>query len=202
MPRRKLPLLAERSLAQLKAERIELTVEFDASRPTVSCTAGCSACCSYPMFVSILEGIHLFRYLTERGYWTPSFRRSLEDHASKTFDLAAEVWLTINLPCPLLEKNRCIAYSARPFSCRTLYARSDPKACHPHRMVGAVFVNREAITAKFREAEGKILARHRLALVGLPVSKAILIAEKIENGEADLEQFLSIVVESLREVTP
>ncbi len=201
MPR-KLPLLTERSLAQMKADRIELSKSLDAKLPFVSCKPGCSACCSYPLYVSILEGMVLYRHLTEKGLWSPSLRKKLEQHADRTFDLTAEVWFMLDLPCPLLDKGKCSAYAARPFTCRTLYARTDPKFCHPHRVVGAKYVPRDGLTAQFREAETKILARHRLSLLGMPLSRAILLGEKIVSGEIDLESFLSAAIESLNPVQP
>lgn len=198
MARRKLPVLTERSLAQMRAERIGIASALNATLPEVSCKAGCSACCSHPIYISILEGIHLFRHLTSRGHWTPSMRRRLEQHAERTFDLPAEVWLLLDLPCPLLEKGRCIAYADRPFTCHTLYATTDPKFCHPHRLPDARFVERTPATMMFRNAEARILATHRLALIGMPISKAILLAEKVISGEGDLEHFLSLAVESLQ----
>jgi Fe-S-cluster containining protein len=199
MAKRKLPLLTERSLADVKAARIETASEVDAKLPLVSCKSGCSACCSLPLYVTILEGILLYQHLTAKGWWTPSLRKKLERHATQTFDLASETWLLLNIPCPLLEKDKCIAYAARPFTCRTLYAKSSPEFCHPHRLTNARFVNREEAVDKFRAAEGKILARHKIALFGMPVSNAILIGEKVINGEGDLEHFLSLAVESMKE---
>lgn len=194
---RKLPVLTERSISQVKATRVEMAAALDAKLPLVSCRAGCSACCSYPFYISIIEGILLYRHLASKGQWTPALRKKLEKHADQTFDLAATVWLTLNLPCPLLEKDRCIGHAARPFACRSLYAMSPPEKCHPYRMIDARFVPRNEALDAFRAAEAKILARHKLALLGLPVSKALLLAEKIVHGDADLEHFLSIMAESL-----
>ncbi len=201
MPR-KLPLLTERSLSQVKADRLEVANEVVAKLPRVSCKSGCSACCSYPLYISILEGMLLYRHLTAKGHWSPALRKKLEKHSEQTFDLPAETWLMLDLPCPLLEKNKCTAYDARPFTCRTLYAVSDPKLCHPHRATDAVYLDRMRVTAKFREAESKILARHKLALLGMPVSKAILVAEKIFNGAGDLEHYFTLALESLRRTQP
>lgn len=194
---RKLPVLTERSIARVKAERIGMAQAFDAKLPIVSCKEGCSACCSYPVYISVMEGILLYRHLTAKGHWTPSFRKTLEKHAERTFDIAPTVWLTLDLPCPLLEKNKCLGYAARPFACRSLYAITDPKSCHPYRMSDAMFVNREDALSAFRDAEAKILASHKMSLLGMPISKAILLAEKIIHGDADLEQFLSLMAESL-----
>jgi Fe-S-cluster containining protein len=198
MARRKLPLLTERSLDQIKAERIELSTEFKATLTSrTSCSKGCSACCSYPVYISILEGMLLFRHLTDRGYWTPSFRKKLEIHADKTWDLAAEIWLLLDMPCPLLDKGKCLAYEARPFTCRTTYSFGDPYNCVPKRLTSGRFADKSDITARFRKVETEIFAKHKLSLLGMPISKAILLGEKVLTGDADLEHFLSIALESL-----
>jgi len=202
MAKRKLPLLAERSVAEMKAKRLEIANSLDTKLRLVSCQRGCSACCSHPRYISILEGMVLYQYLTAKGQWTPSLRAKLEEHANQTFDLAAEVWLMLNLPCPVLDKGKCLAYEARPFSCRTIYATSDPLNCHPHRLTEARFVDRQAEAERFREAERKILARHGLALFGIPISKAILLGEKIMSGEGDLEHFFALAFESTQETKP
>jgi hypothetical protein len=199
---RKLPLLVERSMAQMRAERVELATTVDAKLPKVSCKSGCAACCSYPVYVSIIEGMTLYRHLTEKGWWSPKLRKRLEAHADKTTDLAAEVWMMLDMPCPLLENRKCIAYDARPFACRTLYARTPAEYCHPHRVAQASFVDRDKATASFRQAEGKILAKHRLGLVGMPVSQAILFGEKIVTGQIDLENFAALVRQSMEEARP
>jgi hypothetical protein len=125
-------------------------------------------------------------------------RKKLEAHANKTFDLAAPIWLLLDTPCPLLDKGLCIAYEARPFTCRVLYAVGDPYNCTPRRIASARIVTRDDITTRFREDETKILARHGLSLVGLPVSRATLIGEKVASGSDDLEHFLSMALESIK----
>lgn len=199
MPRRKLPLLTERSLAEVKADRIEIAAEVDAKLPMVTCKAGCAACCKYPVYISILEGMLLYRHLTERGHWTPAFRQKLSAHDKQTYDLASEVWVLLEIPCPLLDKvNRCIGYAARPFSCRTLYAHTPAAFCEPPKMLSAKYVPREELMDKFRKVEAEILGRHKLGLIGLSISKAILLAEKIMTGEVDLEQFVRLALDNVR----
>ena len=80
-----------------------------------------------------------------------------------------------------------------------MFAVSDAHFCNPPEMMNAVFVPRETMLAKFRQAEAEILARHKLALVGLSLSKAILLAEKIMTGDADLEQFMRVALDNLAE---
>jgi Fe-S-cluster containining protein len=187
-----------RSLDQVKAKRIELITEFSSKIPRVSCTKGCAACCSYPVYISILEGMLLYQSLIEHGHWTPALRKKLGEHADQTFDLAAHIWLLLDMPCPMLDKNKCIAYDARPFTCRAFYAVGDPYNCVPRRMASGRFADKDDITTRFREVETEILARHGLSLMGLPISKAVLLGEKVITGEADLEHFLVLALESLK----
>lgn len=198
--RKHLPVLTERSLGQMKAERLDIASQIDAKLPKVSCKAGCAACCSYPLYISILEGMLLYRQLTAKGHWTPSFRKKLEAHAEQTFDLPAQVWLMLDIACPVLDKTtkKCMAYDARPFTCRSLYAMSDPQFCRPAATSDARFVNRDDATADFRLAESRILSRHKLSLLGMPLSRAILLGEKIVTGEADLEHYLALALADLR----
>jgi Fe-S-cluster containining protein len=195
--KRRLPLLTERSMAQMKASRAELSSEFDAHIPAVSCKPGCSACCSYPLYVSILEGMTIYKHLTDRGMWSPMMRKKLEAHSEKTFDLTSEVWLISGIACPLLVNDRCSVYAARPFGCRTLYAISDPEYCKPSKILDGRFLNRDSVMEKFLVAEAMILARHGLALLGIPISRAILLGEKIMTGASDLEHFLDSAMKEL-----
>lgn len=106
-----------------------------------------------------------------------------------TMSLANEVWLLANLPCPLLTpKNRCMAYDARPFNCRATLSVGDPAYCHPHRLVsGSGIVPRVEVLAAFHDVETKLLKRHGLFHLTMPISSAVLLAEKVVSGSIDLE---------------
>lgn len=188
---RKLPVFTERSLGDLQANRSEMAARHEVKirDATVMCTAGCASCCYHPVRISILEGVLLFKHLVEHGRWSPSFKTKLAEHAVTTGNLAMGIWLMSNIACPLLDgKNRCIGYEARPFNCRSTFSVGDPHYCHPHRIgEGTGIVSRVGALTEFHEKEEAILKRHGLWHLLMPISQALLLAEKILAGDVDLE---------------
>lgn len=190
MPRH-LPLLADRSVAEAQANRILAAERFETKvleEGAVSCAPGCSHCCYYPLSVTILEGISIYQWLQEHRLWTAKLRATLEQTKDQTWDLAPEVWLLSMIPCPLLSENRrCLAYEARPFLCRTMYSRSDPYYCHPHRIGAGAIINRSDEIEAVWSAEKTILKKHQLRQVLIPLSAAVLLGERISKGEVEIE---------------
>ncbi len=202
--RRKLPILVERSLGDLRSTRLEKAGAFEQETRDhlgISCSAGCASCCYHPVRISILEGILLYRYLVDRGRWTPSFRQKLLSTAGLTENLAFDVWLLSNIPCPLLDdKNRCRAYDARPFNCRAILASGDPFYCHPHRVAeGSGIVSRVAALESFHAEETALLKKHGLFHLLMVIPRAILMAERIISGELDLENVDRQFLKELRQ---
>lgn len=190
MPRH-LPLLVERSVAEAQASRILAAEQFETKvlkDGAVSCSAGCSNCCYYPLSISILEGLSIYRWLLKHHLWTTKLQMKLQETDKKTWDLSPDIWLLSKIPCPLLdEKKQCSAYEARPFLCRTMYSRGDPHYCDPHRFGMNTTIRREAEVDTIWTAEKAILRKHSLRQVLIPFSSAILLAEKIVNGEIEIE---------------
>lgn len=190
---RRLPLLVERSVGEAHASRLLEAEQYETAVFTVggvSCTAGCASCCHYPVMVSVLEGIAMYQWLQEHRLWTQVLRDRLLEHKALTWNLAPEVWLLSEIPCPLLKDNRCVAYESRPFLCRTLFSRGDPYYCHPHRLGSQLsgILNREDAVETIWKAEDRLLRRHKLRRILLPLAAAILLGEKVVLGEVDLEE--------------
>lgn len=120
---------------------------------SVTCTAGCSYCCSQPVGIQFPEVFHIAEYLSQN---TDKKERFLKKYPSwrKNIDLTSYEMLMNAvmtgkippkmagiesavknfykhdiLPCPFLENNLCEIYPARPFVCRKHYALSDPENC-------------------------------------------------------------------------
>lgn len=197
MARHKLPIFTERTIAVTKADQIQHAHAFADKLTVVSCKSGCSNCCAHALYVTLPEGILVFKHLTQRGLWTPSLRKRVEEHSQKTWDVSTVVWHLSNLPCPFLEKNLCTVYDARPFPCRVSFSSGDPQYCHPHYVNANVplIPKREALES-FYEAQKRLLKRHRLDAVLFSLSKAVLIAEKVVSGEIDFEEFLRLFMET------
>jgi Fe-S-cluster containining protein len=192
MSRRKLPILAEHSLADVLTTRIRITSEFREEiqqQDTITCTPGCSHCCYHPVHMSIFEGVLLYRHLVASGRWSPSFKAKIEEHANSTRDLSYEIWLLSLIACPLLDQktNRCTVYSARPFACRVTLSTGDPFECHPHRVLNSGIQSKTEVTRAFHARQKADFRRHDLTMIIMPLSVALLIGERIESGQFDLE---------------
>jgi Fe-S-cluster containining protein len=148
--------------------------------------------------VTIPEGILAYQTLAKKGLWTPSLRKRLEDHAERTWDLSPIVWHLSNIVCPLLEKDRCSIYEARPFACRVTFSKGDPFYCHPHQLnANAPMVPKREALEGFYAKQGRELRRHKLDVITLSLSKAILIGEKISNGEEEIENLLRMLIQEM-----
>lgn len=196
-PRRHLPLFVERSVAATEMHRTDLSAKFELKvrqevsdrGESITCTPGCASCCYHPVMISILEGISIYRYLQKKGRWTDKLKAKLKETSDLQYGTSFEVWLFSMIPCPLLDgKNRCTAYEARPFICRSYYATSDPYNCHPHRLGDKTkLVDRRDVVDEFHNRQAKALAQHNLHFLSMPIGKALLLAERICVGEIDLE---------------
>lgn len=194
---RRLPLLVEQSVSKVQALRIDLSSKFDAkvrmdalaSGTPITCQPGCAWCCHHPVTISILEGIIIYRHLLNTGQWSTRLKDKLRAVSDDQYGTSFQVWLLALIPCPLLdEDNKCRAYAARPLICRSYYATSDPHYCHPHRLGGDTsIVDREVVVEQFHMAQEKVLRSHKLQLLTMPIGSAVLFAEKVCEGEVDIE---------------
>jgi Fe-S-cluster containining protein len=191
----RLPLLVERTIAEASVARTNLVCDYDVqlrARLTeeggqLSCKQGCSNCCYHPVYLSLLEGASLYGSLVADGLWTPALKNAFKEASSKTLGLAPEVWSLSLLRCPLLDgDNLCGAYGSRPFACRVTYSIGDPKACHPHNLGPGMLPKRELLEA-VTLMEAPLLQRHGLNHVRVPLATAVLMGEKIVEGDVALE---------------
>lgn len=190
--KRHLPILVSRSVGATQAVRLDLASKFEMqtrqkmteSGSRVTCTVGCSSCCHHPIQVSIFEGILIYRWLTQNHKWTTRLKEKLKRVSDQQYGTSFEVWLLSNLPCPLLEDNKCSVYKARPLVCRAYFATSDPYYCHPHRL-GAMtqIVPREEVVDVFNAQQETELRQHKLQFMTMPIGAAVLLGAQVcEEG--------------------
>lgn len=189
----KLPLISERALANTKAHQVQASLDFDRKLPAsgVTCTKGCSNCCHMPLSVTVLEGLLLYRWLSEQGRWTSALRKRISEVRDKTLGLSTHVWLLSNIPCPLLEDNRCLGYESRPFKCRVTYSVGPSSSCHPHARLSPQAtsneVPNEVALKDFDEKVRFLLKPLGTASTRMPISEALLLGEKLASGTLELE---------------
>jgi hypothetical protein len=84
------------------------------------CCEGCTACCYLHVVASPLEVLECARFLKSHQSDEVISRIAdrIEHHISMTEGLDAAERRNLRIVCPLLEEGKCLAYSARPISCR------------------------------------------------------------------------------------
>jgi|SRR5215467_2104461 len=188
---RRLPVLAERSIAEIKALQIEADQRYHRSMVTgdvrTTCKRKCHHCCHHPFLISVAEGVLLYRWLHEHGQWT-ALRKRIEETRDKVLGLSFDVWLLSDLPCPLLRDSECSAYEARPLRCRITYSIGDPDLCRPNELGVAtpILPNADFIIG-FSQRSQAALKRAGVKSGNLmPVAEALLLGEAIGTGKLEI----------------
>lgn len=195
MSKRRLPVLVEHAISAVDAQRQDIAERFvtkvtreahDRKR-AISCSQGCDGCCHHPISISVAEGVLLYRHLQKVGVYD-DLRESLQETSDAQVGLSFRVWMLRNMACPLLDgERRCRAYAARPMVCRTAIATSDPYYCHPHRLGESTEMpDRTEPLMQFFEAQDRILKGQRISSTTVPLATAVLLAEKICEGEIEI----------------
>lgn len=191
MVKRRLTVVLEQGLAAVRLNRTRaagallLRIGLDET----TCRMGCTHCCHYPVRISILEGIVLYRALQTKNLWNSDLKHALQEHSKRTFEVAPEVWLLAGIACPLLAEGQCTAYDARPFSCRMTFSTRDPDRCRSVYFGSGTFVDHRAESAAFEHvlrlaAKG---AQSRLLQEAVPISTAILLGRHVVECGAESE---------------
>lgn len=131
---------------QIVAHSIELT---ERQGKTISCKAGCGACCKQPIPVTLLEVEHLNRVVKRMPEQKQKRVRATFSHHLKAVTDAglleklksvssletgqkhqlAKDYFKLGLDCPFLENQSCGIYQDRPLECREFLVTSDPRHC-------------------------------------------------------------------------
>jgi Fe-S-cluster containining protein len=115
---------------------------------TISCRPGCSACCRQMVPLAIPEAFYLSDLIASlppdrRQMISPRFERivteldnngfyeriSNPDNTEDDYQIIAQEYLYLRLPCPFLEQDRCSIYPLRPMACREYHVTSPPEWC-------------------------------------------------------------------------
>jgi len=195
MTKRRLPVVTERALADVKALQIktgqQYMMDLRQANTITTCRKGCSHCCSHPFLISIAEGVLLYRWLHENNRWTSALRRQLVETRDKVLGMSFDAWLLSSIPCPVLnESGECSAYGARPLRCRVTYSMGDPGLCRPNQLGPKTpFVNNADIIIEFARASLAVLKKAGVRDGSLmPLPEAVLLGEAIETGKLDIKE--------------
>lgn len=196
---RRLPLLTEQALHAVRAEKTKKGETFRESIEDkdldVTCRKGCSHCCRHPIMISVLEGAIIYYWLRNNGKWTSTLKLQLDNHAKTVVGLPPETWTLINIPCPLLEDDLCIAYKSRPFLCQTTYSVGLPDLCRPEQFsVRTPLVPRIEELLNFQKLEKSFYDSSESRYHVVPLSLAVLLGEQLATGKIDFSDTGSEVI--------
>jgi Fe-S-cluster containining protein len=106
----------------------------------VACTEGCARCCTPNVLVTSLEGRRILRALTpehrsrllrrlragrhEKRFRPKTTTNGIAERCRRGLPLPEEERCDGPGACRLLENDRCLIYSHRPFACRCLFSRT------------------------------------------------------------------------------
>ncbi len=116
---------------------LTIFADWSADKKT-ACQKGCAVCCSQNVTITALEGEIILRYIleTDMEQWFAEKLLADKTHqrpkmSTNDFARACLQERDVNVeevashdPCPFLEKNICLIYPARPFSCRLMISET------------------------------------------------------------------------------
>lgn len=206
MGKRHLPVVVEQGLGRLRINRTRATTSLfhRIGMDAVTCRKGCDHCCHYPVRVSIFEGILLYRELQRLQLWNGRLKQALERHSRQTYELAPEVWLLADIPCPLLAEHQCTAHGARPFVCRMTVSVGDPDLCRPAQFGRGSFVAHPdessgygvEVQSAARSAQSRLLHQQ------VPISTAVLLGHHVVENGVGVEDIDRVILSRLEQVVP
>jgi hypothetical protein len=84
----------------------------------VACRSGCGDCCHISVAAAPVEVIYLAYYIGR--HFSRARRDALKRRLQRAVLMTREERFTARLACPLLERDTCSIYEARPLNCRGL----------------------------------------------------------------------------------
>jgi hypothetical protein len=170
--------------AALADEAIAAVTARQPPRPPLACREGCAWCCHKRVGASTAEVIHIVAYLRRHlsAEEFHAFRERVVRRDEERRALAHDRWAATRLACQLLVGERCMAYPARPLTCRG-FNSSDARACER--------------SVKERAApEPPVYApQHRLAVFALDGMRAGLEEAGLKAELLDLTAALRVALE-------
>jgi Fe-S-cluster containining protein len=142
---------AARRVSAAVCARVEQQARLAGEVP--SCGAGCAACCTHLIPISLVEAAHLCNVVAKmpapaqtrvRRRFKEVFERlqktgllaaqglaiQVEPEAGESlWDTASRRYRALAIACPFLERGRCSIYEDRPLVCREYTVTSSPEAC-------------------------------------------------------------------------
>jgi Fe-S-cluster containining protein len=203
-------------LARQITDQVSACMRADMRRRgmAVSCRKGCSTCCRYLVPVSAPEAFRRWeellqlpqetREMLDRRFATAA-KRIIQagpppTAPGNTLQELSDWYAKVERPCPLLENDACLLYSARPLACSEYCVMSSPEDCsrtgrvrEPVRAIPAVSVAQTlfVLTAQLEPEEiGSVM----LPLLPQWAEENLLRVERTWDSRELVGQFTDLLV--------
>lgn len=152
-------------------------------RDESSCRAGCSACCSRMVHITVAEAIILREHLLSTNEWA-DVRVLATEQTAISRNVHPLAWLEMNIPCPILNRDTkmCRAYPVRPPVCSTHFVTSKPELCDPWSTEDGEFklADQTDLVEKFDKSLEREIDSFGILAIKLPIPVCLLVAEKLQ----------------------
>jgi Fe-S-cluster containining protein len=169
--------------------------------PDITCTKGCSACCSRYLMIYMAEALIIYNHLKLFKKWVDVKKRAKAQ--LKTILLADPLsWYKLNISCPILdpESKLCLAYKARPVLCSTHFVTSDPVICDPWNAKQGTYrpLDFNDLYMDFRKRIESATLGYNVLSMEMVLPSALLLSERVSiQSGLDLKQALSLIYKEL-----
>lgn len=192
------------TLGPVRAAMLEVAAKARAhhvrNMSVIPCKAGCSHCCKIKRDITIAESMVIMRSLKKSGKWSDVRARAL-----RQLPIAMSVndvqWFLMQIPCPLLENDRCVTHDLRPVHCSTHFVQSDPRLCGPTDIVRGQCqpTPMEDLRAWFDEQLFRNVSTHGILSLKVTMAASLILAERssLQIG-MDFSHMISLIYDEFK----
>ncbi len=174
------------ALLQVRGAMVEAGVKSSQRRLTVlqdaTCKKGCSGCCRRMVHLTIAEAIVIHEHLETTGKWKDVFKRCL-GMLAQVRDASPLSWFRMNVACPVLESDSCLAYPVRPATCSVHFSLSKPELCHPWSTEAGNYspVELADVFLEFQKTLRSSVDAHGILAIKVPLPAALIMADRVRH---------------------
>lgn len=193
-------------LLEVKSAMMESSYQSEKRRLTtmkdkISCTPGCSSCCSRMIHITVAEALVMWTYLSNDNKLKEVLKRA-EELISISRITNHTSWFKMKLVCPILDPKTklCLSYAVRPSACSIHFVSSDPSICDPWNTEIGIYKS-ESMTdlyQNFRKILENEVSGHGIFAFMLPMPQAIVLADRVSRIKwSDWSQMADFVLQEL-----
>lgn len=174
------------ALLRVRGAMMEAGMESTKRRLTVlkdaTCKKGCSGCCRRMIYITVAEAIVIQQYLEKAGRWDSVSKKCL-GLLSQVRDASPLSWFRMNVECPVLSEDSCLAYPVRPATCSVHFARSNPALCHPWSTEPGEYlpVELDDVFSDFQKTLQSSIDAHGILSLKIPLPAALIMADRVRH---------------------